>query len=230
MTSVQSDDEEQLRILVVDDEEHILRFLRMGLTYEGYVVATVLDGESALQEAERFKPHVVILDLMLPGVDGMTIARRLSEDPDLSIIMLTARDGVADRIEGLNTGADDYIVKPFDFEELLARVKAVTRRRRPARAEVLKVGPVSLDQDRRLVTVSGTPVDLTVKEFDLLRLFMLNPRRVLPRQMILDRVWGYDYYSDNNVEVYVGYLRKKLGDEGRRLIETVRGVGYRLNV
>lgn len=223
--------DEPMRILVVDDEQHIVNFLRMGLTYEGFQVATAEDGKGALDAVDAFKPHLVILDLMLPDMDGIQVAERIRRDPDLLLIMLTARDQVSDRIAGLTAGADDYIVKPFDFEELLARVRAVARRKMPAQGEILRAGPIALDQARREVTVDGTPVDLTLKEYELLRLFLLNPRRVLPRQLILDRVWGYNFYgNDNNIEVYVGYLRRKLGDDDRRLIETVRGVGYRLNI
>ena len=225
------DESGALRILVVDDEEHIVNFLRMGLTYEGFAVATAGDGGEALEQVERFHPHLVILDLMLPGMDGLELAERLRQDPELLIIMLTARDQVADRVTGLRLGADDYMVKPFDFEELLARIEAVTRRRMPAQSEVLRAGPITLDQARREVTANGSVIELTVKEYELLRLFLLHPRRALPRQLILDRVWGYDFYgSENNVEVYIGYLRRKLGDDGHRLIETVRGVGYRLMV
>jgi DNA-binding response OmpR family regulator len=222
---------ESLRILVVDDEPYIVNFLRMGLRYEGFSVAIAEDGPSALREVDRFKPHLVILDLMLPGLDGLDVAQRLRSDPELLIIMLTARDQVPDRIAGLNAGGDDYVVKPFDFDELLARIHAVIRRRMPARAEILRAGPIALDQARHVVTVDGSTVDLTFKERELLKLFLLNPRQVLTRQLILDRVWGYDFFGEeNNVEVYVGYLRRKLGDRARRMIETVRGVGYRLNV
>jgi two-component system OmpR family response regulator len=220
-----------LRILVVDDEQHIVNFLRMGLTYEGFEVAEARDGNEALLQVERFKPHLVVLDLMLPGIDGMDVAERLRRDPDLLIIMLTARDQVSDRVAGLRAGADDYLVKPFSFEELLARIQAVTRRRLPAQSEIVRAGSVTLDQAQRVVTLEGEPIELTLKEYELLRLFLLNPRRVLPRQMILDRVWGYDFYgNENNVEVYIGYLRRKLSDREHRMIETVRGVGYRLNV
>jgi two-component system, OmpR family, response regulator len=227
----ESAESEPLRILAVDDETHIVDFLRMGLTYEGFVVEVAEDAEHALEQMDRFKPHLVILDLTLPGMDGLELAEQLRGDPELLIIMLTARDQISDRIKGLTAGADDYMVKPFDFEELLARVRAVARRRLPAHNEVLRVGPITLDQSRRVVTVESRVVDLTVKEYELLRLFLLNPRRVLPRQLILDRVWGYNFYgNDNNVEVYVSYLRHKLGDEEHKAIETVRGVGYRLNV
>jgi two-component system OmpR family response regulator len=224
-------EEDQLRVLVVDDEPHIVNFLRMGLSYEGFAVATAEDADSALRQVDAFGPHLVVLDLMLPGMDGLDLAERLLQNPDLSIIMLTARDQVADRIKGLNVGADDYVVKPFDFDELLARIRAVSRRRLPAQNEVVRGGPIALDQARREVTVHGAPVELTLKEYELLRLLLLHPGRVLPRQLILDRVWGYNFYgSENNVEVYIGYLRRKLGDDDHALIETVRGVGYRLNV
>jgi two-component system OmpR family response regulator len=220
-----------LRVLVVDDEEHIVNFLRMGLTYEGFAVATAEDAPSALEQVDSFHPHLVVLDLMLPGVEGFDLAEQLLRDPDLAIVMLTARDQVGDRIAGLNVGADDYIVKPFDFDELVARIRAVSRRRMPSQQDILRAGPVVLDQARREVTVDGAPIELTLKEYELLRLFLLNPRRVLPRQFILDRIWGHDFYgSENNIEVYIGYLRRKLGDAGHQLIETVRGVGYRLSL
>jgi DNA-binding response OmpR family regulator len=223
--------EEPLRILVVDDEPNIRNLLRVGLKYEGFSVAVAEDGPGALHLAARFRPHLVILDLMLPGLDGLDVAQRLRQDPDLLIIMLTARDQVPDRIAGLEAGGDDYMIKPFVFEELVARIRTVTRRRLPARGGILRAGPIALDQDRQVVTVGGSLVRLSLKEYDLLRLFMLNPRRVLTRQLILDRVWGYDFYGDeNNVEVYVGYLRRKLGADARSLIETVRGLGYRLMV
>lgn len=221
----------QLRVLLVDDEPHIVNFLRMGLTYEGFLVATAEDGAGALQQVDRFKPHLVILDLMLPDIDGLDLAARLRRDPNLLIIMLTARDQVADRITGLKTGADDYMIKPFDFEELLARIRAVARRRLQMQHELLQVGNITLDQGSRIVTVDGDVIDLTLKEYELLRLFLQNPRRVLPRQLILDRVWGHQFFgNENNVEVYVGYLRRKLHDDDHHQIETVRGVGYRLNI
>jgi len=224
-------DGEDFRVLVVDDERHIVDFLKVGLTHEGFSVAEATSGLQALNLVATFKPHVVILDLMLPGIDGIEVAQRLRANPDLLIIMLTARDRVEDRIVGLEAGADDYLVKPFAFEELLARIKAVARRQIDEPGAVLRAGQVVLDDARRVVTMNGEEIELTVKEFDLLKLFMLNIGRVLPRSLILDRVWGYDFYgTDNNVEVYVGYLRRKLGDAEHSLIETVRGVGYRMNV
>src|SRR6266540_6754970 len=154
-----------LRILVVEDEPQISNFLRVGLGYEGFSVAVAEDGQGALTELKRFKPQLVILDLMLPGINGMELAERFRADPDLMIIMLTARDEVADRIAGLKAGADDYLVKPFDFEELVARIHAVARRRLPSGAVILKAGPITVDQERRLVTIDGAEVDLTVKEY-----------------------------------------------------------------
>jgi DNA-binding response OmpR family regulator len=226
-----ADTDESLRILVVDDEPNIRNLLRVGLTYEGFSVALAEDGPGALLAVEQFKPHLVILDLMLPGLDGLEVAQRLRQDPGLLIVMLTARDQVPDRIAGLEAGGDDYMVKPFVFEELLARIRTVTRRRLPAQSDTLWAGPIKLDHDQHIVTVGGSVVNLSLREYDLLRLFMLNPRRVLSRQLILDRVWGFDFFGDeNNVEVYVAYLRRKLGEEVRPLIETVRGFGYRLMV
>jgi DNA-binding response OmpR family regulator len=219
---------DSLRILVVEDEPQISNFLRVGLGYEGFSVAVAEDGHEALAELKRFKPQLVVLDLMLPGINGMELAERMRADPDLMIIMLTARDQVEDRIAGLKAGADDYLVKPFDFEELVARIRAVARRRLPAETAVLKAGPITLDQERRLVTIDGADVDLTVKEYELLLLFVSHAGRVLSRRFILDHVWGHEFYDENNVEVYVRYLRLKLGDPEHQLIETVRGVGYRL--
>jgi DNA-binding response OmpR family regulator len=218
-----------LRILVVEDEPQIANFLRTGLGYEGFSVAVAEDGRAALAELKRFKPQLVILDLMLPGINGMELAERFRVDPELMIIMLTARDEVADRIAGLKAGADDYLVKPFDFEELVARIHAVARRRLSAEAGILQAGPIRLDQERHLVTVDGSAVELTVKEYELLRLFLSHVGRVLSRRFILDQVWGHEFYDENNVEVYVRYLRRKLGDPEHHLIETVRGVGYRLH-
>jgi DNA-binding response OmpR family regulator len=217
-----------LRILVVEDEPQIANFLRVGLGYEGFSVAVAVDGYEALAELKNFKPQLVILDLMLPGIDGMELARRMREDSGLMIIMLTARDQVEDRIAGLRAGADDYLVKPFDFEELVARIHAVTRRRLSPQAGILTAGPVTLDQERHVVTLGSSEVELTVKEYDLLFLFLRHAGRVLSRRFILDQVWGHEFYDENNVEVYVRYLRRKLDDPDHHLIETVRGVGYRL--
>ncbi len=218
-----------MRVLVVDDEPLIRNFLRTGLRYEGFEIAEAESGDEALEIAASFRPDLVILDVMLPGMDGHEVCRRLRGDPKLGILMLTAKDEVHDRVIGLDMGADDYLVKPFDFDELLSRMRAVLRRLRATTGEPLRVGPISLDPATREVSVDGRQVQLTSREFDLLQLLMSNPRQALSRQTILDRVWGGDFYgSENNVEVYIGYLRTKLGEAGRKLIQTVRGHGYRL--
>jgi DNA-binding response OmpR family regulator len=219
----------RIRVLVVDDEPMMVGFLRTGLRYEGFEVSSARDGEEALEVAARVRPDLVVLDVKMPGLDGFQVCRRLRADPDLGIIMLTARDEVSDRIEGLEGGADDYLVKPFDFDELLSRMRAVLRRLRRPLAELLVAGPLQLDAARRRLTLDGGEIQTTTREFDLMRLFMSNPGQVLTRQLILDRVWGHGFFGgENNVEVYVGYLRSKLGERGRELIQTVRGGGYQL--
>jgi DNA-binding response OmpR family regulator len=217
-----------IKILVVDDEPMIRNFLRTGLRYEGFEVAEAGDGSEALAVASTFRPDLVILDVMMPSLDGHEVARRLRGDPDLGILMLTAKDEVSDRVQGLDLGADDYLVKPFDFDELLSRLRAILRRLRPTWGQTLEAGPVRLDLALHQGFLSGRPVELTAREFDLLKLFVQHPKQALSRQTILDRVWGGDFFGgENNVEVYVGYLRRKLGARGARLIQTVRGVGYR---
>jgi two-component system response regulator MprA len=216
-----------IKILVVDDEPMIRNFLRTGLRYEGFEVAEAGDGSEALAMASTFRPDLVILDVMMPRLDGHEVARRLRGDADLGILMLTARDEVSDRIQGLDLGADDYLVKPFDFDELLSRLRAILRRLRPTWGQNLEAGPVRLDLALHQAFLSGRPLELTAREFDLLKLFVQHPKQALSRQTILDRVWGGDFFGgENNVEVYVGYLRRKLGARAR-LIQTVRGVGYR---
>ena len=219
----------ELTVLLVEDEETFVEFLTMGLTYEGFTVHAVRDGREALPTFERVHPHVVLLDLMLPGMDGISICRALRARSEVPIIMLTARGEVEDRIEGLDSGADDYLPKPFKFAELMARVRAVLRRHKVTVGSTLAVGDLRLDRNTREVTHVEQPIDLTRREFDLLECFMLPPRHVLTRDAILDRVWGYDQVVDTNVvDVYVGYLRAKLGEDGHERIKTVRGVGYRL--
>jgi len=219
----------ELTVLLVEDEETFVEFLTMGLTYEGFTVHAVRDGREALPTFERVHPHVVLLDLMLPGMDGISICRALRARSEVPIIMLTARGEVEDRIEGLDSGADDYLPKPFKFAELMARVRAVLRRHKVTVGSTLAVGDLRLDRNTREVTHVGQPIDLTRREFDLLECFMLHPRHVLTRDAILDRVWGYDQVVDTNVvDVYVGYLRAKLGENGHERIQTVRGVGYSL--
>lgn len=218
------------KILVIEDEQKISDFLRRGLSYEGYKVETAADGETGLKSARDNLPDLVILDVMLPGLDGFEVAKRLRAGGEVPILMLTAKDAVSDKVKGLDSGADDYLGKPFAFEELLARVRALLRRHKPTEASNLRFADVSLDISTREVLRGGRRVDLTTKEFDLLHFFMLHPRQVLPREMIYDRIWGYDFGGESNIlEVYVRYLRSKLEAEGeQRLIQTVRGVGYAL--
>jgi DNA-binding response OmpR family regulator len=216
------------RIVVVDDEQGIVDFLRLGLQYEGFEVASAADGRQALTVISDFKPDIVILDIGMPRMDGLEVCRAI-QGSDIGILILSARDGLQDRLQGLEVGADDYLVKPFHFEELLARVRAVLRRRRPTTGDVLRVGNVTLNDGTRAVLVGERPVELTAREFDLLKLLMQHPNQVLTREKILDQVWGYNFYGDEtNVEVYIRYLRQKLSDEDRQLIQTVRGVGYRI--
>ncbi len=216
-------------ILVVDDDPRITSLLRRILAYEGYSVAVAASGHEALTRSLERAPDLVILDIMLPGIDGLEVARRLRAAGDnVPILMLTARDAVSDRVKGLETGADDYLVKPFANEELLARVKVILRRNQVERNEVLRYGGVELDTGTRVAYRGGREIELSPTEYELLALFLRRPRQVLTRDTILDRVWGLDFEGSSNVmEVYVGYLRAKLEAEGEaRLIHTVRGVGY----
>jgi two-component system, OmpR family, response regulator MprA len=224
------------RILLVEDEPAISGFVRRGLIFEGYDVEVLDDGRRALEAIRDTPPDMLILDLMLPGLDGIELTRRLraAEEANggrLPILMLTARDSVADRVTGLDAGADDYLVKPFDFDELLARVRALLRRTQPAtetRHEELRFADLVLDVGARTVHREGREIELTPREFDLLALFMRNPNQVLTRSTLMQRVWGDDFYGESNVlEVVVGNLRRALeaGSEDR-LIQTVRGVGY----
>jgi len=219
------------RILVVDDEETIREFLELGLSHEGYHVETAADGPTALRLATRVKPDLIILDIMLPGTDGLEVCKRISATSDVPIIMLTARSELHDRVAGLDGGADDYIVKPFRFQELLARVRAVLRRRGKTLHQILRYADVVLNRDTREVWRNNAPVALTPREFDLLELFLSHPKQVFSRETILNRLWGYHYIGDTNVvEVHISSLRDKLGDVDRRLIQTVRGVGYCLRL
>jgi two-component system response regulator MprA len=217
-----------MRILVVDDDPEIVSFLKRGLTYEGYTVDTAGDGTEALAKARDAEPNLVILDVMMPGMDGMEVSKRLRQASSIPILMLTAKGTVADRVKGLNSGADDYLVKPFSFDELLARVRALLRRSQPTEGEVLRFMDLSLDPSTREVKRGDDVIQLTAQEFDLLELFLRHPRQVLRRDMIYEKVWGYDFGGESNViEVYMRYLRSKLEATGQpRLIHTVRGVGY----
>ncbi len=219
--------ERQVRALVVDDEETILEFLGMGLGYEGFMVETAQDGPSALAAADRFRPDIVLLDWMLPGLDGVEVCRRLRAKGDVGIIMLTAKGETDERIAGLDAGADDYVPKPFRFQELLARIRAVLRRRDIVLHRVLKAADVTLDRGTREVVRDGIQIELTPREFDLLELLLAHPGQVFPRETILNRLWGYTFVGDSNViDVHIGALREKLGDRPPKLIQAVRGVGY----
>lgn len=217
------------RILIIEDEPEIANYLRRGLVLEGFQVTVAADGPTGLAAARETPHDLVILDLMLPGIDGLEVARRLRAASDVPIIILTARDAVADRVRGLENGADDYLVKPFAFEELLARIRVQLRRRQASSgSEVLRFGNLTLDTAARELRIGERRVELTAKEYDLLELFMRHPNQVLTREVIYDRVWGYDFGGESNIiEVYVRYLRQKLEAHGEpRVIHTVRGAGY----
>ncbi len=216
------------RILIIEDDEAILRVLRRALAYEGYRVDAAVDGESGLNLARDHHPDLVILDWMLPGMDGLEVCQRLRTGGNIPVLMLTAKDTLQDRVQGLDAGADDYMVKPFELDELLARIRALLRRTQPERVPLLTFADLSLDTSTRQASRKGRVISLTAKEYDLLELFMRHPRQVLTREMIFDRVWGYDFGGESNVlDVYIRYLRQKLEiEDEQRLIHTVRGVGY----
>jgi two-component system response regulator MprA len=216
------------KILVIEDDEAILRILRRGLSLEAYQVETAIDGPAGLAKAREWHPDVIVLDWMLPGLDGLEVCRRLRTAGTVPVLMLTAKDAIQDRVQGLDAGADDYLVKPFELDELTARVRALLRRSQPERLPVLTFADLQLDTSTRQATRNGRVISLTAKEYDLLDLFMRHPRQVLTRDVIFDRVWGYDFGGESNVlDVYIRYLRQKLvlGEE-QQLIHTARGVGY----
>lgn len=219
----------QPQILIAEDDTEIRMALERILGYEGYATRSVGDGAAALEAIQDHRPDVIVLDVMMPYVDGLTVCRRLREHGDRTpVLMLTARHELSDRVEGLDAGADDYVAKPFELEELLARLRALLRRAVEPDDDVLQVGPLLLDVPRRQVTVEGNEVELTRTEFSILELLMRNDGIVLERSTIYDRVWGYDFGdSSRSLDVHVGYLRRKLEADGTpRLIETVRGVGF----
>jgi two-component system response regulator MprA len=221
-----------MKILVVDDERAVRDSLRRALELEGYAVELAADGEEALERlGVNGDPDAVILDVLMPGIDGLEVCRRIRRDGNrVPVLMLTARDEVETRVAGLDAGADDYVTKPFALEELLARMRALMRRTPGGSGEPLRFADLELDPGTREVRRAGEPVDLTRTEFSLLELFMLNPRQVLTRSIIFERVWGYDFgFASNSLDVYIGYLRRKTeAGGGPRLIQTVRGVGYAL--
>ncbi|WP_019875485.1 response regulator [Sporichthya polymorpha] len=220
-----------VRVLVVDDEPSLTDLLSMALRYEGWEIRTAGDGATAMKAAREFRPDAVVLDVMLPDVDGLELLRRLRADtPDIPVLFLTARDAVEDRIAGLTAGGDDYVTKPFSLEEVVARLRGLIRRTRAADARneaLLVVGDLTLDEDSHEVRRGGEEINLTATEYELLRYLMRNPRRVLSKAQILDRVWNYDFGGQANVvELYISYLRKKI-DAGRApMIHTLRGAGY----
>lgn len=216
------------RILIIEDEAKITQFLQRGLTFEGYRVEAAPDGASGLAAARAEAPDLVILDWMLPGMDGLEVCRRLRAAGPTPILMLTARESVSDRVQGLDAGADDYLVKPFEFDELLARVRALLRRARPESAGMLAFADLRLDLGTHQAFRGDRAIELTAKEYELLEMFLRNPRQVMTREVIFDRVWGYDFGGESNIiEVYVRYLRQKTESGGEtRLLHTVRGVGY----
>jgi two-component system OmpR family response regulator len=220
-----------LRVLVVDDEPNIAELLRMALRYEGWEVQVAHTGSQAVSTARKTGPDAVVLDMMLPDFDGMEVLRRLRAEQDhVPVLFLTARDAVEDRVAGLTAGGDDYVTKPFSLEEVVARLRALMRRagaQQSAEHSILAVGDLVLDEDSHEVARAGTAISLTATEFELLRYLMRNPKRVLSKAQILDRVWNYDFGGQANVvELYISYLRKKI-DAGREpMIHTMRGAGY----
>ena len=216
------------RVLVVEDDEDIAQALQRSLRMEGYEVRSAPDGAAALEHGRTFAPDLVILDLGLPEIDGIEVAKRLRDDDDVPILILTARDALESRVEGLDAGADDYLVKPFERQELLARMRALLRRRPPRGSAPLRVGDLSLNVDTHEISRGERAIELTQREFELLEYLMRNERIVISRQRLLDEVWGYDPFSTTNtIEVFVSNLRRKLEADGEpRLLHTIRGAGY----
>jgi two-component system, OmpR family, response regulator len=221
-----------VRAVVVDDEVSLTDLLSMALRYEGWDVQSAGDGQTAVRTVREFRPDVVVLDLMLPDIDGLEVLKRIRADnPDLPVLFLTAKDALDDRIAGLTAGGDDYVTKPFSLEELMARVRGLIRRSSIVVADradpVLRVGDLTLDEDSYEVRRGDRQIDLTATEFELLRFLMRNPRRVVSKMQILDRVWSYDFGGRSSiVEIYISYLRKKIDADEAPMIHTVRGVGY----
>ncbi len=235
----QSEERPPIKVLVIDDDNNAIEFIKLGLKYEGFQVESSDTGEDGLVAAQRLNPGLIILDILLPDLDGLEVCNRLRSNPttrDIPILMLTAKDDVRDRVTGLQQGADDYLAKPFDFDELVARIRAILRRARHALGQngdgdeqILTFEDLQLNTATHEVTKAGRPIELTSTEYNLLLLFMSHPRQVLDRLTILNRVWGYDFMGETNIiEVYVRYLREKIEDTPStpRLIQTIRGSGY----
>jgi len=223
---------DKVNILLVDDEESILQFLELGLGNEGATVKTTTNGIEAITIADQFKPHIVILDVMMPGLDGFETCQQLrASGNDMAIIMLTAKDDVSDRVNGLRLGADDYLVKPFSFSELLARIHARIRNQFPMLLSAVRYGEFTVDDRRKEIMQHDEVLELSPTEYELLKLLLMNHGSVLSKAIILDKVWGYDFGGEQNiVEVYVRSLREKLGDREHRIIRTLRGAGYRMDL
>lgn len=220
-----------IKILLVDDEPNILQFLELGLQNEGFEVHCANNGPAAITLMRQFQPHVVILDVMMPGMDGFEVCRMLKKIENVSIIMLTARDEVDDRVKGLTLGADDYMVKPFSFEELLARIYARIRNQYPNLFGEVVIGQFNIDDRRKEIKLEDRVLELSPTEYELLKYLVFNHGLVLSKKMILDKVWGYDFGGEDNiVEVYVRSLREKLNDKEHQLIRTLRGSGYRVDL
>lgn len=221
-----------IRVLVVDDEASLTDLLQMALRYEGWEIKTAADGSSAIATARDFRPDAVVLDIMLPDIDGLQVLQRMRADGnDVPVLFLTAKDSLDDRIAGLTAGGDDYVTKPFSLEEVVARLRGLIRRSTLTvdanESPVLTVGDLELDEDSHEVRRNGRLIELTATEFELLRYLMRNPRRVVSKTQILDRVWDYDFGGKSSVvEIYISYLRKKIDAEGSPMLHTVRGAGY----
>ncbi|HWP97770.1 MAG TPA: response regulator transcription factor [Syntrophomonadaceae bacterium] len=220
-----------IKILIVDDEPNILQFLELGLGNEGFVVQAAQDGITAITMMKQFQPQVVILDVMMPGMDGFEVCRMLKKTENVAVIMLTAKDEVDDRVKGLTLGADDYMIKPFSFEELLARIHARLRNQFPNLFGEVAIGPFHIDDRRKEIKYENQVLALSPTEYELLKYMVLNHGLVLSKTMILDKVWGYDFGGEENiVEVYIRSLRDKLSDKDHQLIRTLRGSGYRVDL
>ena len=222
---------QDVRVLIVDDEASIIEFLELGLRHEGYQVTAAHGGMQALQVAREFRPHVAVLDIMMPGMDGLELCRMMKKAQHIAVIMLTAKDEVGDRVKGLLNGADDYMAKPFSFEELLARISARIRNQFPDLLSEMAAGPFQINQARREIRYNDDVLNLSMTEFALLRYLVINHGIVLSKAKILDQVWGYDFGGQENiVEVYIRSIREKLGDTEHQVIRTIRGAGYRVDL
>lgn len=222
---------QQINILIVDDEESIVEFIKMGLEAEGFMVNTAYDGKDAVTLARKLNPQIIILDVMLPGMDGYEVCSEIKKSIKTSIIMLTAKDDIDDRVRGLNLGADDYMIKPFSFKELLARINARIRNSFPQLTDIIHLGNFYIDDGAHEISFKGSPLELSPTEYNLLKYLLINNGLVLSKSTILENVWGFDFNGDANiVEVYIRYLRDKIGDEKHDIICTVRGVGYKVVV